>query len=109
MSADVTTLTRLINNEVIEAMGLPVDSWAAARLQPVLSRATRRFCEVFYQADRLIAAEGLAAGARWVLTNLVSDFKARGEQYVPRTGPLIIAANHPGAVELGHDSSHCRT
>ncbi len=33
MSADVRTLTRLVNSEVIEAMGLPVDSWTATRLQ----------------------------------------------------------------------------
>jgi hypothetical protein len=99
MSADVQTLTRLINNEVIEALGLPVESWAARRLQSALSRATRHFCEVFCEADRLIAVQGLAAGARWVLMNLVSDFKARGVRNVPRAGPLIIAANHPGTVD----------
>jgi 1-acyl-sn-glycerol-3-phosphate acyltransferase len=99
MSADVRTLTRLINNEVILAMGLPADCWAGRALQPILSRATSRFCEMFAVADRLVAEEGLQAGARWLLSNLVREFKAQGTQYVPCSGPLIIASNHPGTVD----------
>jgi hypothetical protein len=99
MSPDVMTLTRLINNEVIQAMGLRTDSWPALRLQPILSRATRRFCEIFAEADRIIAEQGLGAGARWVLLNLVRDFKTRGARNVPAAGPLVIASNHPGTVD----------
>ncbi len=99
MTADIATLTRLINNEVIQAMGLRTDSWAAERLQPILSRATRRFCEIFAEADRIIAEQGLAAGARWLLLNLVKDFQTRGVENVPCDGPLVIASNHPGTVD----------
>ena len=99
MPEDVATLTRLINNEVILAMGLPTDRWLAERLQPILSRATRRFCEIFAEADRVIANEGLAAGARWLLLNLVRDFKIRGARNLPCEGPLVIASNHPGTVD----------
>jgi len=99
MSADVETLTRLINNEVINAMGLSTGSWVAGRLQPVLSRATKRFCEIFATADSIIAGQGLTAGARWVLLNLVRDFKERGAGNIPAAGPLLVASNHPGAVD----------
>jgi hypothetical protein len=99
MSADVGTLTQLINNEVILAMGLPTESWAGKLLQPVLCRATSRFCEIFAAADRLVAEEGFPAAARWLLSNLVKDFEARGTENVPPSGPLIIASNHPGTVD----------
>jgi hypothetical protein len=99
MCADVATLTRLINNEVIQAMGLPTESWAARQLQPILSRATKRFSEMFATADSIIAEQGLAAGARFLLLNLVKDFKARGVENVPSAGPLVIASNHPGTVD----------
>ncbi len=99
MSADVKTLTRLINNEVILAMGLRTDQWLAERLQPILARATRRFCETFAEADRVIAEQGLAAGARFLLLQLASDFRTRGVQNIPREGPLVIASNHPGTVD----------
>ena len=32
MPASIATLTRLIDNEVIRAMGVPLDSWLAERL-----------------------------------------------------------------------------
>ncbi len=99
MTADIRTLTRLINNEVIEAMGLRTDGWAAEGLQPILSRATRRFSEIFAEADRIMADRGLVAAARWLLLNLVKGFQARGVEHVPCDGPLVIASNHPGTVD----------
>ncbi len=99
MTADVSTLTRLINNEVIIAMGLREDGWLGRRLQPILCRATRRFCELFAEADRRVGEEGLIAGGRYLLLNLVRDFRARGAKDVPSEGPLIIASNHPGTVD----------
>lgn len=99
MGTDVATLTRLINNEVIQAMGLPTESWAGRRLQPLLSRATRRFSAIFAAGDDVIGEKGLAAGARWILLNLVKDVRARGVENVPGDGPLVIASNHPGTVD----------
>jgi hypothetical protein len=99
MTADVATLTNLINREVLLAMGLPPDGWIGHRLGPVLSRATRRFCEILSVADRLIAEEGMISAARWVLLRLARDFQARGTENIPPDGPLVIAANHPGAAD----------
>jgi hypothetical protein len=99
MTADVATLTRLINREVIRAMGLPPEGWMGQRLQPVLSRATCRFCEIFATADRLIAEDGIVSAARWVLSRLVRESHARGMENIPLEGPLVIAANHPGAAD----------
>jgi len=99
MTADVATLTRLINDEVIHAMGLKPEGWPGRHLQPILSKATWRFCEIFSTADRIIAEKGLAAAARWVLLNLAKDLRTRGVENIPPEGPLIIAANHPGAVD----------
>jgi len=99
MSADLQTLTRLINNEVILAMGISTEGRLARFLQPLLSRATRRFCEIFATADSIISQQGLGAGARWVLQNLVAGFQTRGASNVPPAGPLIIASNHPGTVD----------
>lgn len=99
MSADVMTLTRLIDNEVITAMGLPVESWLGRYLHRILSRATGRFSQMFVEVDRIIGERGLAAGARWLLLNLVDDFTARGVKNIPAVGPLVIASNHPGTVD----------
>jgi hypothetical protein len=93
------TLTRLIDNEVISAMGLPLEGWPGLFFHRVLSRATGRFSQMFVEVDRIIGERGLAAGARWLLLNLVDDFTARGVQNIPAVGPLVIASNHPGTVD----------
>lgn len=99
MSAEVATLTRLIDNEVIQAMGLPVDSWAGQRMHSILQRATRHFSELFVECDQIIAAHGLPDGARWLLSQLVKGFVVFGAEHIPVDGPLIIASNHPGTVD----------
>ncbi len=99
MCADVTALTYLIDDEVIRAMGLPVEGWSARYLHSIVGRATRRFSVLFAEVDRIVAEHGLPAGARWLLLKLVADFRVRGAENVPPVGPLIIASNHPGAVD----------
>ncbi len=99
MSIEVSTLTQLIDNEVIQAMGLPIDSWIGEHLRPFLDRATRHFSELFAECDRLIAQRGLTEGARYLLSNLVKGFEARGVENIPCEGPLVIASNHPGSVD----------
>ena len=99
MTADVATLTRLINDEVIRAMGLRPEGWLGQNLQPILSRATRRFCELFARADRIISEEGMAAASRSVLLSLARSYEARGVENIPRDGPLVIASNHPGSID----------
>lgn len=99
MTVEVDRLTRLIDNEVIQAMNLPVEGWLGRHLHPLLRRATRHFSELFVECDRIIAEQGLPAGARWLLEQLVKDFQARGAEHIPSEGPLIVASNHPGTVD----------
>ena len=99
MPDDVATLTRLIDNEIIRALGVPIDGWLAERLHGILQRATRRFSELFAEVDHIIDEQGLPAGAFWLLRQLASGCEARGVENIPQSGPLIIASNHPGAVD----------
>jgi hypothetical protein len=99
MIANVDTLTREIDNEVIRAMGVPIDSWLADRLHGLLMRATRRFSELFAQVDRIVGEQGLPAGALFLLHRLAKGCEVSGVENVPQDGPLIIASNHPGTVD----------
>lgn len=99
MPACVATLTKQIDDEVIRAMGLPLDGWLADRVHAVLGRATRPFSEMFAEVDGIVEQQGLQAGAAWLLRRVTSGFEARGAENVPAGGPLLIACNHPGTVD----------
>jgi hypothetical protein len=49
--------------------------------------------------DADVAAYGLPEAAGRMLDRLVSDWQARGAERTPQDGPLLIAANHPGAFD----------
>ncbi len=99
MAVSIAMLTQQIDNEVIRALGVPLDSWLADRLHAILGRATRRFSELFAEVDRIVGEQGLPAGAACLLRRLASGLEARGVENVPAQGPLIIASNHPGTVD----------
>ncbi len=99
MAASIAVLTQQIDNEVIRALGVPLDSWLAGRLHAILGRATRRFSELFAQVDQIVEAQGLPAGAAFLLRRLAAGLETRGAENIPPKGPLIIASHQPGAVD----------
>ncbi len=99
MSVDVSLLTQLIDDEIIKAMGVRPESWLGRSLRPILKRATWRFSEMFAETDRIVAEQGFPAGANFVLSKLATTVEARGAGHIPHDGPLVIASNHPGAID----------
>ena len=99
MSVDVSVLTQLIDDEIIRAMGVRPESWLGRSLRPILKRATWRFSEMFAQTERVVAEQGLPAGASYLLSELVTTIEVQGADHIPHDGPLVIASNHPGLVD----------
>jgi hypothetical protein len=99
MTHDIATLTRLIDEEIVRALNVPIDSWLARRLESIVQPATRRFSEIFSEVDAVVEHEGLPGGARHLLKRLGANYEARGVSNIPQSGPVIIASNHPGTVD----------
>ena len=69
-------------------------------LGPLLKLPARRFAMLMAEVDRRVALNGIVAAAQWLLTQIVTGVDARGTDNIPRTGPVLIASNHPGAYDI---------
>jgi hypothetical protein len=103
MSAQYTNaddLTRFIIDEIIIALKQPPHGLARRIVGPLLKLPARRFAVLMAEVDRRVAQHGIVAAAQWLLTHIVSGIDARGTEHIPRTGPLLVASNHPGAYDI---------
>ena len=99
MDDNLTLLTRANAKEILAAfkfdrMGRfqPLAEWLASFPARRLSRQILRF-------DDLVGQHGLAAAGRYILDEFTCSTQIEGQQHVPRCGPLLGVANHPGMVD----------
>jgi hypothetical protein len=98
--ANVDDLTRFIIDEIVIALKQPPHGVARRILGPLLKLPARRFAVLMAEVDRRVAQHGIVAAAQWLLTQIVTGIDARGTEHIPRTGPLLVTANHPGAYDI---------
>ena len=95
----ITTLTRVCADELLYAFGLGglLQRGVARRPLELLSRVSaRRLARQVATYDRVVGESGLGAGGAWALERMARRVEVEGKENVPREGPLLIAANHPG-------------
>ena len=92
-------LERRIVGEVLKVLGMSPTGVFGRALTPILCRAVQRFAEVAATCDRLMAQQGFVASSRWTLSQFAEGPQVAGAERIPRAGPLLIAANHPGTVD----------
>jgi hypothetical protein len=98
--ADAGTLTRELVAEVLwRGAGVRPGSLAAVLLSPLIRRPLRPFCEIVAGFDERVAADGFRPALDWLLPHFVDRVTTAGEHALPLTGPLLIAANHPGTCD----------
>lgn len=92
--------------EMTKALNLPQTEGVRGVIRAIFGRAAQRFAELGAELDRVVAEAGVAAAARWALPRFVRSHAARGAENIPPKGPLVIAANHPAAVDSLVISAH---
>lgn len=68
-------------------------------LQRLLWPSARRFAVVAQEFDQLVGEQGLAQASSWLVHRMTAGAQVSGGEHVPATGPLVIAANHPGMTD----------
>jgi acyltransferase-like protein len=97
---NLTLLTQANAREILAAFKLdrlgyfqPLAEWLARFPARRLSRQILRF-------DELVGQCGLATAGRYILDEFTGSTRIEGQQHVPRRGPLLAVANHPGMVDV---------
>ncbi len=99
--AVVRLLRQLILDEVVvKVLGLPAHGLLRRLANWLLHIPAQRFAELGAGFDVQLARGGFASAARWLLPHFVCEWRAYGAEHVPRQGPLLVVANHPGTYDV---------
>lgn len=90
-------LRKALGADILEAAGLAPGSPLRSVLGPLVWPPAHFFARLAAEFDRNVAESGLMEAIRRVLPRFVDDVSALGTEHIPTAGPLILAANHPGA------------
>ena len=91
-------LTEALATEILLAFGL---GWAVRSrgLRRLAGIPAARFVQFIDHFDQLIWKEGLPAASRWIAARFLRSVRVCGLRHLPEQGPLLVASNHPGALD----------
>ena len=98
-SAQVATLTAINFHDFLNSIGLSRIRYGRALLRWIFDHPAKRFAREVSTFDQITGAQGLAASSMWLLRRFASELHVSGAANVPASGPVMIASNHPGAVD----------
>lgn len=92
-------LKRDITEEIFRAIQLPDIKFLRNLLRPLFHLPAKRFAELMAGFDSIIQKSGLRVATSFLLQRLTDHVISVGHEEIPKSGPLIIASNHPGAYD----------
>lgn len=97
--AEIRTLSDTLILEIVNAIGLPKTERISRLFRPIFRKPACRLAAMCMTTDRMIANDGFAAAAAWILTNWCDRVSARGTEAIPPSGPLLVISNHAGSYD----------
>jgi hypothetical protein len=92
------TLTRITQDDLMAAMGLP--TWCQPALRGLFAPFARRFARQMLAFDAQVGRDGLASASAGLLAQLSGGLlPVEGAVHLPAQGPLLVLANHPGMTD----------
>ncbi len=90
------TLTEINLDDALEGLGVKRYTLLGRGLAALLRPSARKFARQILSFDREVAEFGLHQAASRFISLYVQRIEILGEGFIPRTGPLLVLANHPG-------------
>jgi len=98
-SAKPHSLTEILLDECIRAIGLPPGRLSRALIRPLLWAPASRFARLGVLFDRYLQTCSFPEAARWALEAHRVEVRLRAATEVPAQGPLLVTSNHPGGMD----------
>ena len=95
----VDLLTAILARDGAESLGWEGRRPGGEIARTLLRPAARRIAREFVQLDEALATRTLPDAARWALDHFSADVETAGLEQVPRRGPILLVANHPGLTD----------
>ena len=95
----VRTIQSAITDEIFFALGMRRRGVPRRMLGWAFTLPTRKFARYMAAVDEAMASGGSPAGCRVMMDSLVVQIEAKGQSNIPRSGPTLLLANHPGAYD----------
>jgi hypothetical protein len=92
-------LTEVLCGELFSALGFSNNGMIARLFSPLVRKPIHHFSGISVGFDRRVNKIGFQGASKWFLPNFIKDMTVIGSETIPPDGPLIIAANHPGAYD----------
>ena len=99
MDDEILSLAKTLVDELVGAVGLPRTRPFRALAWTLFRGILTRFAALGVTFDRITGDEGLPRSCTWGLSRFNVQVAARGSEYIPASGPLLVVANHPGAFD----------
>jgi len=95
----IQVLTDILAKEAAEALGWERGRPGRPIAQALLRPAARSIACEFVACDEVFASRAFPDAARWVLEHFSASVETAGLDRVPRSGPIVLVANHPGLTD----------
>ncbi|MCB2202423.1 1-acyl-sn-glycerol-3-phosphate acyltransferase [bacterium] len=97
--SSVRTIQSAITDEIFYALGLGRRGVLRRGFGWIFTAPAKIFAKYMAVVDEAVAEGGAPAGCRAMMEFLKVEINARGIENVPKDGPTILLANHPGAYD----------
>ena len=95
----VSQLQQDIKEEIFKAIKISRTLLLRILVNPLVNMPARRFSELMAGIDCLIRDRGLTQAAEHAISQFCDHVVSKGEEKIPKAGPVIIASNHPGTYD----------
>ncbi len=96
-TTQVEQLTALNFQDFLNAVGLKNLKYGRGLAAAVFNRPARVFARQVAEYDQRVGRVGLTQASAWLLQQFAGQLQIIDAHHVPSHGPVMIAANHPGA------------